>query len=65
MLTPSFHFNILESFSYVMNEQSNVLVSRIKQLTEDKPSGVVLNLTPLIINAAMDIICGECNNTFG
>ena len=59
MLTPAFHFNILEAFLPAMNEQSNVLVEKIReQVDYSKEKSVVLDVVPFITNAALDIICG-------
>lgn len=54
LLTPSFHFSILDHFLTIMNEHANVLINiineRIKQGTE------CLDIVPLITNAALDVI---------
>ncbi len=60
MLTPAFHFNILEAFLPAMNEQSQVLVTKIRQqVIESQEKGAVLDVVPYITYAALDIICGE------
>lgn len=58
MLTPAFHFNILETFLSTMNEQAQVLVS-IMQQKVSSTSSAVIDVVPLITYAALDIICGE------
>lgn len=62
MLTPAFHFNILEAFLPAMNEQSNNMVNLIRQQVKlDTPEkGVVLDVVPYITYAALDVICGKC-----
>lgn len=64
MLTPAFHFNILEAFLPAMNEQSNIMVNKIRQQVNlDSPEkGAVLDVVPYITYAALDVICGECVN---
>lgn len=58
MLTPAFHFNILEAFLPAMNEQSQVLVTKIRQqVIESQEKGAVLDVVPYITYAALDIIC--------
>lgn len=57
MLTPSFHFNILEAFLPAMNEQAIVLVNIIREKVKNGADGT-LDVAPLITNCALDIICG-------
>lgn len=62
MLTPAFHFNILEAFLPAMNEQSNILVEKIaKKVEESKENSVEIDVVDYITYAALDVICGECN----
>lgn len=53
MLTPAFHFKILEDFLIIMNEQSSILVNKLKAL---KP-GTSVDMFPYITYSALDIIC--------
>jgi hypothetical protein len=55
MLTPAFHFKILEDFLVVMNEQSDVMVQVLKKLSKENS----FNVFPYITHAALDIICGK------
>lgn len=57
MLTPTFHFNILEVFFPIMCEQSNVLVKILREKVTAKED--ILDVVPLITNCALDIICGK------
>ncbi|XP_075560452.1 cytochrome P450 4c3-like isoform X3 [Dermacentor variabilis] len=53
LLTPAFHFRILEDFLPAVNEQSKVLVRKLGQLGKDRSCDVV----PLVTLCALDIIC--------
>lgn len=54
ILTPSFHFQILEKFVEIMDEQGNVLLQKL-----DKLNGQEVNIFPLVNFYALDVICGE------
>lgn len=53
MLTPTFHFTILESFLDVMNEQANVLVNKLNKHVD----GEAFNCSIYVALCALDIIC--------
>jgi cytochrome P450 family 4 subfamily V len=54
LLTPTFHFKILQDFVAVMNEQARVLVNDVLlKLDLSKP----VNVVPLVCRASLDIIC--------
>ncbi|XP_041950691.1 cytochrome P450 4V2-like [Alosa sapidissima] len=53
MLTPTFHFSILLDFLEVMNEQAEVLVSKLQRHV----GGPAFNCFSLITLCALDIIC--------
>ena len=53
MLTPAFHFKILEDFSQVMSQQSAILCQQIEKKSGTNP----FNIFPLITHCALDIIC--------
>ncbi|OXA59143.1 cytochrome P450 4c3 [Folsomia candida] len=53
MLTPTFHFKILEEFIVVFNEQANVFTEILKQKADGKP----LDIFPYVTRCALDIIC--------
>lgn len=53
LLTPAFHFRILEDFLPAVNDQSNVLVRKLGELGKDCSCDIV----PLITLCALDIIC--------
>lgn len=53
LLTPAFHFRILEDFLPAVNDQSKTLVRKLGQLGKDRSCDIV----PLITLCALDIIC--------
>lgn len=53
IITPTFHFSILQSFCEIFNEKSTVLVEK---LNEKADTGEAFNIQPFITNAALDII---------
>lgn len=54
VMTPAFHFNILEQFVEVFDRNSSILVDVIAQ----KKTGDPLDIYPLVTLTALDIICG-------
>ncbi|XP_039277936.1 cytochrome P450 4C1 [Nilaparvata lugens] len=59
MITPAFHFGILEDFVETFGEKSRFLVN----LLEKKEFGKEFNIYPLITNCALDIICESAMGT--
>ncbi|XP_037382244.1 cytochrome P450 4V2-like isoform X1 [Talpa occidentalis] len=53
MLTPTFHFTILENFLDVMNEQANILVNKLERHVNQE----AFNCFSYITLCALDIIC--------
>ncbi|XP_030648902.1 cytochrome P450 4V7 [Chanos chanos] len=53
MLTPTFHFSILCDFLEVMNEQTDILIERLRQHADGDP----FNCFNYITLCALDIIC--------
>ncbi|XP_071538554.1 cytochrome P450 4C1-like [Panulirus ornatus] len=53
LLTPAFHFKILEEFMDVFNTQSSKLVKKLQR----KADGKLFNIFPDITNCTLDIIC--------
>ncbi|XP_033015580.1 cytochrome P450 4V2-like [Lacerta agilis] len=53
MLTPTFHFTILEDFLEVMNEQANILVQKLEKHVDKEPFDCTLYITL----CALDVIC--------
>lgn len=56
MLTPAFHFKILEDFMPIFNRESFKLVNIIKTKHGD---GSTFDFAPYITKCTLDIICGE------
>ena len=55
MLTPAFHFKILEDFIPIMNEQSNILVDNLKNAC-NKP---FIDIREPLTQCTLDVICGK------
>lgn len=55
LLTPTFHFNILEQFLTVMNEQAKIL-SDVIQKKQYEAGEKFINIVPMITNATLDVI---------
>ena len=56
LLTPAFHFKILEDFIPVMNSNGKVLVHKMETLSQGN-QGVITDLASLIIPCTLDVIC--------
>lgn len=56
MMTLSFHFKILEQFVPIMNTSASILINKLRQ-EADRNGGVVTDLRPFILRAALDVIC--------
>lgn len=55
IITPAFHDKeLLNNFVDIYNEQSSILVKRLRELNPQKE----VNLYPFIASCALDIICG-------
>ena len=54
MLTPAFHFKILEDFAPVMNEQSNILVNNLRKVCDKS----FIDIREPIVQCTLDVICG-------
>lgn len=57
LLTPAFHFQILDSFMEVFSTKSQILVETL----ENEANGHVFDVYPYINRCALDIICGKFN----
>jgi cytochrome P450 len=56
MITPTFHFKILDTFIDVFNENSQILVDKLMKKSD---GGEVFDIFPFITRCALDIICGR------
>nr|XP_053639026.1 cytochrome P450 4c3-like isoform X2 [Cherax quadricarinatus]XP_053639084.1 cytochrome P450 4c3-like isoform X2 [Cherax quadricarinatus] len=55
LLTPAFHFKILEDFLEVFNNQGNKMVQKLKQKADGKP----FDIFPFVTLCTLDVICGK------
>lgn len=55
IITPTFHFKILEKFCEVFDKQSTILVDCLEKYVNEDSFDVV----PYITNCALDVICGK------
>merc|ERR1712038_477471 len=62
LLTPSFHFQILKDFLLVFNEQSNIMVEKIRS-DKNLMNNTTFDIFPFIANCALDIICETAMGT--
>jgi cytochrome P450 family 4 len=53
VITPTFHFKILEQFVDIFDEHSKIFVSKLAKFK------VQVDIFPLVALAALDVICGE------
>ena len=52
LLTPTFHFKILNDFVPIINDNSNIMVDKLRQL-----EGQAVDIRSMITNCTLDIIC--------
>lgn len=57
LITPAFHFKILESFMDVFVSKTQILL----KILDGKCNGNPFNIYPDITDCALDIICGRFN----
>ncbi|CAB3369782.1 Hypothetical predicted protein [Cloeon dipterum] len=62
LLTPAFHFKILEQFVPVFAENTAILVEILKKKIKSNNSAPV-NIVPLVTHCALDIICETAMGT--
>ena len=56
MLTPSFHFKILEEFAVTFNKNAAIFMEELHKASEGGKNSI--NIFPFITRCALDIICG-------
>lgn len=56
LLTPAFHFNVLNGFMRIFDEEAKTLVS---VLEKEADTGKIFNFFPYMKRCALDIICGK------
>ncbi|XP_053691239.1 cytochrome P450 4d1-like [Sabethes cyaneus] len=60
IITPTFHFKILEQFVEIFDQQSNVFVDQLKQMAV---SGEDFDIFPKVTLCALDVICESAMGT--
>jgi cytochrome P450 family 4 subfamily V len=55
MLTPSFHFTILEQFTGVFNRNGDILIRRLSSHVD----GPQFDITSYITMCTLDVVCGK------
>lgn len=55
LITPAFHFQILERFISIFEEQTDVLLQNLSKLSEDE----VIDVVPVFHSFALDVISGN------
>ena len=55
LLTPTFHFSILNNFRVVFNEKADILARKLSTMAD----GRAFNIFPIITQCSLDIICGK------
>jgi cytochrome P450 len=66
LLTPAFHFKILENFVPIFDDQSLVLCRQIEKRMREVPNDenkVVIDVFPLLIRCTLDVICEAAMDT--
>jgi cytochrome P450 family 4 len=58
ILTPAFHFKILDEFIEVFDEQSTILVDKLRKF--DRKGHI--DVFPIVALSALDVICGKKKN---
>lgn len=58
IITPSFHFKILEKFIEVFNEQDKILVEKLNERVGKGEFNIYTNINAI----ALDNICGKCSS---
>ncbi|CAI5783992.1 cytochrome P450 4V2-like [Podarcis lilfordi] len=59
MLTPTFHFTILEDFLEVINEQANVLVQKLEKHVDKEPFDCTLYITLCALDVISETAMGK------
>lgn len=55
IITPAFHFNILERFVEIFDRLGNTVVEKLKTIPPDEPT----EFYPIAVLYALDVMCGE------
>lgn len=55
VITPTFHFKILEQFFDVFVKHNQILLHKISEMANEKP----FDIFPLVTSSVMNALCGE------
>ena len=61
MLTPAFHFQILDGFFDVFNRNANIFVELINKKRLEQTE---IDIFPMASRCTLDIICGKAETSF-
>lgn len=61
ILTPAFHFTILEQFVDIFDRQGSVMVEQLNGINN---AGTVIDITKFVSLMALDIVCGMLQGIF-
>lgn len=67
MITPAFHFQILDDFMRVFNTQSRILCDLLSQKCsrlDNKDQKGEFDIYPYILNCTLDVICGKVQTLY-
>jgi cytochrome P450 family 4 len=59
LLTPSFHFQILNTFIDVFNKQSLILCDVLDNRRQSHNEDEIINVYPFVANCTLDVMCGK------
>ena len=59
LMTPAFHFKILENFMPVFSNQCHILEEQIEQRIQHCEGKAEIDVFPLFVRCTLDIICGK------
>lgn len=62
IITPTFHFKILEQFIETFDHQSDILMEKLRGKMQ-KSKGSAFDIYPLITLCALDVICESAMGT--
>lgn len=57
MITPSFHFKILQDFQEVMNQKSTKFMEKLRTTSKNE---TIFDFQSMVGYLTLDIICGKC-----
>ena len=59
LITPTFHFEILNDFLLVMNEQAEILTNILADLPRNEANEIEVDIFSRLCSCTLDIICGK------